>query len=133
MRRDFHLPEEDRDHLNAEGLVWEAVAENGMQWFLLHTVPVPSGYNVATVTVAVQIPPGYPDTALDMAYFYPTLARADGRMIRNTESIQVIEGKSFQRWSRHRTGVNPWQPGVDCLANHLLLVRDWLAREFEAR
>ena len=129
MRRQFLLPEFDHEHLEARGLEWETIIESGVRWLLLHAFPVPGGYNHRTVTVAIMLSAGYPDAPLDMAYFYPPLARIDGRAI-GAISSQPIDGKSFQRWSRHRTGQNPWRPGIDDLAAHLALVEHWLAREF---
>jgi hypothetical protein len=66
-----------------------------------------------------------------MVYFFPALARRDGRPIGATQAMQPLDGKSFQRWSRHRTQQNPWKPGRDNLGAHIILVEDWLAREFE--
>lgn len=118
--------------MEARGLEWETVIESGVRWLLLHAFPAPEGYNHRTVTVAVMISSGYPDAPLDMVYFYPHLARTDGRPI-GAISPQVIDGKIFQRWSRHRTGQNPWRPGVDDLTAHLTLVEHWLEREFTKR
>ncbi len=129
MRRQFLLPEADREHLEARGLEWETIIESGVRWLLLHAFPVPEGYNHRTATIAVMISAGYPDTPLDMVYFNPHLTRTDGRAI-GAISTQGIDGKNFQRWSRHRTGQNPWRPGVDDLAAHLTLVEHWLEREF---
>lgn len=129
MRRQFLLPEADGEHLEAHGLQWETIVEPGWRWLLVYGFPVPDGYSVSSVTAAVSISPGYPDAPLDMAYFYPALSRTDGRAI-GALSPQMIDGKTFQRWSRHRTGLNPWRPGVDDLSTHLALVRHWLEREF---
>jgi hypothetical protein len=41
----------------------------------------------------------------------------------------VLDGKQFQQWSRHRTGANPWRPGLDNVCTHLLLVNSWLEKE----
>ncbi len=81
------------------------------------------------VMVALRIETGYPDTQLDMVYFYPHLARCDRQPIGALAS-QTLDGKDWQRWSRHRTGQNPWRPGEDDLASHLALVEHWLEREF---
>jgi hypothetical protein len=67
-----------------------------------------------------------------MVYVLPHLARKDGVGINNL-SGQSIDGTDWQRWSRHRTGANPWRPGVDDLSTHLFLVDDWFAREFLKR
>jgi hypothetical protein len=130
MRRQFLLPEADMDYLKASGLQWETVSEGGWRWLLLYDFPVPSGYNVTAATAAVSISAGYPDAQLDMVYFYPPLARRDGRPIGALAS-QAIDGKTFQRWSRHRTSANPWRPGEDDLSTHLALIEHWLEREFK--
>ncbi len=73
---------------------------------------------------------GYPIAALDMVYVFPALVRRDGRPIPQTNAVQQLDGKSWQRWSRHRTAENPWRPGEDCVEHHIFLVEDWFAREF---
>lgn len=132
MRRAFQLPEADEAHLAGLGLPWEAVADGGARWLLVHGWPLPAGYNHRAVSIAVRIEPGYPEAQLDMVYVFPHLARTDGAGINNL-SGQALDGKDWQRWSRHRTGENPWRPGVDDLSAHLFLVDDWFAREFVRR
>jgi hypothetical protein len=129
MRRQFDLPGEDVEHLDARRLPWETLAEGEAKWLIVHGFPVPAGYNHITVQAALRIEPGYPDAQIDMVYFSPAITRTDGRAIKNL-TTQVIDGVQFQRWSRHRTATNPWRPGEDCIATHLLLVEDWLRREF---
>ena len=90
---------------------------------------VPDGYNVDTSSLALLIPPNYSDSQIDMVYFRQNLARRDGRAI-GALSTQPLAGATWQRWSRHRTGLNPWRIGVDDIASHLSLVEDWLSREF---
>ena len=130
MRRQFNLPAFDVRYLDTASPSWEAIVEpSGANWLLLHDWPVRhAGYNVMVVTLALLIPPGYPDAQIDMAYFHPHLARTDGKPI-GALALQDIDGKSFQRWSRHRTGEGPWIPGEDDVASHLVLVEDWLERE----
>lgn len=128
MRRQFELPEVDREFLDNFGRPWETIT-NGGRWLLVHDFPIPHGYNVATAIAAFLIEQNYPDTQLDMVYFFPQLIRGDGKSINNL-STQSIDDKSFQRWSRHRTPQNPWRAGEDYIATHLALVSDWLQREF---
>jgi len=132
MRRQFRLPEADEAYLEALGLPWETGVDGVVQWLLIHDRPVPAGYNHTKALTAIQIPASYPDVQLDMVYFLPALARADGGQI-NALSSQPIDGKSFQRWSRHRTSENPWRAGEDDLAGHLTLVDHWLLREVGGR
>lgn len=129
-RRHFVLPQEDLDWLTGQGLNYELVAEGRVLRVVVYGIPVPVGYNVGTVDVNVRIDPGYPDTQIDMAYFFPALARADGRPIRAT-CPDSFDGRVWQRWSRHRTLANPWRPGVDSLSTHFALVDTWLMRELK--
>jgi hypothetical protein len=128
VRRQFQLPEEDTEYLTARGLPWETIFGEGGQWLILRDFPVPSGYNTERVAVAIQITPGYPSAPLDMAYFYPHLCRSNNRGI-SALSPHNLDGKTWQRWSRHRTPENPWRAGEDSIVTHLALVEWWLEKE----
>lgn len=130
VQRQFRLPDSDEAYLVGMGLGWETVNDNGTLWLLINGWKVPSGYNHQYVSVGLIIPPNYPDTQIDMVYFYPALTRLDGRPI-GALSTQPIIGQEWQRWSRHRTAANPWRPAEDDIASHLSLVDEWLVREFE--
>lgn len=130
LRRQFELLPEDEQLLNDYGLPWETVVD-GSQWVLIHDFPTHEGYNHKTVTAAIRLETGYPNTALDMVYFNPPLSRLDGRGIGATQATQEIAGIAYQRWSRHRTEKNPWRPNFDSLGTHIVLIEDWLEREFE--
>ncbi|MER8703633.1 E2/UBC family protein [Mesorhizobium sp. M1273] len=128
MRKQFQLPEGDEECLVDSRRPWEALAAGKVQWLILPGYKIPDGYNVATATAALKIPPKYPDEQIDMVYFAPPLSLNNGRTVNNL-SLTQIDGRDFQQWSRHRTGENPWRPGVDCICTHLLQVDTWLARE----
>jgi len=131
LRRQFDLLPQDQQFLDDYGLPWETIFD-GSQWILIHNFPtLHEGYSHETVIAAIRLETGYPMTGLDMVYFYPPLARKDGLRIGATEAMQAIDGKSYQRWSRHRTAENPWRPGQDSIGSHVILIEDWLAREFE--
>jgi hypothetical protein len=131
LRRDFDLLPEDRQFLDDYGLPWETVSD-GSQWVLLHEFSSQhEGYIHSTVTVAIRLETGYPNTALDMVYVHPALARKDGQAIGATQVTQNVAGKTYQRWSRHRTEHNPWKVGQDGISTHIFLIEDWFAREFE--
>jgi hypothetical protein len=99
-------------------------------WLIVNEWDLPQGYSTSRASLALLIPPNYPDSQIDMVYFRPALARTDGKPI-GALSGQTILGESWQRWSRHRTSANPWRPGEDDVASHLSLVDEWLRREFE--
>lgn len=130
LRRQFDLLPEDDKFLNDYGLPWETIVD-GSQWVLIHNFPTYGPYNHQKVTAAIRLETGYPTTSLEMVYFHPHLMRQDGRIIGATQVTQPLDGKSFQRWSRHRTVQNPWKPGEDSIASHIFLIEDWLQREFE--
>lgn len=130
MRREFELPEQDTDYLNSLGLRWETFRDAGLSWLLIYGYTVPPGYNVQNVDVAITIQPGYPVAPLDMAYFFPHLQLLNQRTIAAV-TFKQINGKTFQRWSRHRTASNPWRPGIDDLSTHLACVTFWFERELK--
>ncbi|MES2649389.1 MAG: E2/UBC family protein [Bacteroidota bacterium] len=129
MRRQFQLPEEDILFLDSLTLIWETISDKGMHWVIIFDYPICPGYNVAKVAVAIKIGTGYPRARLDMSYFFPALQRTDGKRI-NALAVQPIDGKQFQRWSRHRTVLNPWREGIDDLSTHMGLISFWLEYEF---
>lgn len=129
LRRQLDLSPEDEKFLNEYGLPWETIVD-GSPWVLIHEFPTHEGYNHAHVTAAIRMETGYPAAQLDMVYFYPALVRKDGKGIGATQAVQQLDGKSFQRWSRHRTPQNPWKAGQDGLGSHVILIEEWLEREF---
>ena len=129
LRRAFTLPSHDVSFLNSTGLDWEAIIFNGSKWVLIHRWPMPQGYTAPTATIGLPIAAGYPEAQIDMAYFDPSLTRTDGRAIGALSPID-LDGRKFQQWSRHRTGASPWRSGEDDISTHLVLVIDWLEREF---
>lgn len=129
MRREFELLTDDKAFLDVQGLQWETIIDQGMLWVIIHNFPVINGYNYEKVSVAIKLETGYPRTPLDMAYFYPALERLDKKLI-NATCFQLIDGKQFQRWSRHRTPDNPWREGIDDLSTHILLITFWFEQEF---
>ena len=90
VRRQFELPALDREFLDRR-LPWEALIEKAGRWVILHEYSVPGGYDYAIVSVALQLPESYPDTQIDMAYFYPHLARTTERVIGGSRRKRSME------------------------------------------
>ncbi|MEX2205428.1 MAG: E2/UBC family protein [Myxococcota bacterium] len=128
MRRDFQLPDNEVEALDALGLKWEAVRDGRLGRVVIYDFPIPAGLKPDAAAVNLRIEPGYPDSQIDMAYFFPAIEREDGLPIAAIAQDQFDE-KVWQRWSRHRTQQNPWRRGVDDISTHLGLVRSWLDRE----
>lgn len=131
-RRQFVLPEYDSKYLDSIGLDWETVIEGSVKRLFIYNLPVPDGYNLTKVDVSLDISPSYPVTEIDMAYFNPHLERSDRKVI-NCITEQMFDGKSWQRWSRHRTSSNPWRPGMDCVETHIAYVLSWFSKELAKR
>ncbi|MGE5417087.1 MAG: E2/UBC family protein [Acidobacteriota bacterium] len=136
MRRDFEIFTDDASFLDARKYIWETIKDstnNNNCWVLIHDYPIPIGYNVNSATAAILLSPAnYLHSGIDMVYFNPHLSRSDGVMIKQIDGRMVIEGSSYQQWSRHRQG-DPWTVGNDSLITHLSLVDYWLAREFQSQ
>lgn len=127
-RVQLNMLPEDRKYLDSLGLNWEAVAEGGIKAVVIYNLPLPKGYNVSEADVHVRLPPGYPDSQIDMAYFSPALSRVDNRSIGGL-SLCLFDGRQWQQWSRHRTSGSSWRIGEDDLSTHMSLVCDWLEAE----
>ncbi len=112
------------------GLQWEAVRCSTGDWIMIYNYPVPAGYNVSVVTVGLKIDAGYPVSQIDMVYFFPALSLISQKGI-GAITPANIDGKIWQRWSRHRTGENPWRPGLDNISTHIHMVNSWLERELK--
>ena len=133
LRREFDLLPDDKACLDEHGVPWETIidhrSESGSMWILIHDFSIKHcGYNRKTVTAAILMPSSYPYTKLDMAYFFPPLAREDGEPINSTEHRETIDGKRFQRWSRHH---DSWNSEEDNLETHLMMIEDFLEMELE--
>jgi hypothetical protein len=118
------MPEAEEEYLDANYPGWETIREGTTPWLILNDVAVPDGYNHARVQAAIAIPSGYPNSQLDMVYFLPALAKANGRPIACL-APQSIQGQTWQRWSRHYA----WRSGIDDLVTHVERIKSWLADE----
>ena len=126
LRRDFSLLPEDIQYLHSLKLTWEAVQTGNMRWLIILKFPLPEGFNVSEADLALRIEAGYPTGKLDMAYFCPALVLASGQLVATVTTI-AIDGRNFQRWSRHYN----WRPQIDCLETHIERVPLWLEREIK--
>lgn len=127
--RAFALRDEDEDYLSKSDLKLETIIEGGRRWAILRDFPLPAGYTCSATDIAIEVPPTYPTAQLDMFYCYPHLALTSGGAIPQTQSSQTIEGKSYQRWSRHRTGATTWKPESDSIITHIAIIADAIAKE----
>lgn len=131
-RRTFRLSACDEAFLNEFHPHWESVKDGNNQWIIIPDFPLPDGYGLSSARLAIDLVAGYPDAALDMAYFEPHIQRADGKAIPALNTRQ-LEGLPWQRWSRHRTSANKWIAGEDSIATHIAYIHSFLRSEFEKR
>lgn len=128
LRRQFRLPEGDEEALDQAARPWETVKEGESRYVLIHDFALPSGYTVERACAAVLLGPNYPAEQIDMVFFNPPLTLRSGKSIPSL-SDATIDGKSFQRWSRHRPGSHPWIADEYNIVLHLAQVTSWLERE----
>lgn len=128
-RRDFALLDVDVEYLNRLRLKWETIIEGNRRWLLIHNYPVPAGYTVTHVKLALEIPPAYPGAAIYGFYAYPPLALESGRAIPSTQLRGTLLGVEFHGWSRHRGASAPWNAVTDNVITQLGLVEAALAKE----
>lgn len=131
QRRMVRLSSEDENFLNRTGASWETLLEGNTGWVIIHSFPIPTGYNVQETSVAFMIPSSYPVVEFDMMYFKTPLSRLDGKPI-GALSTQALDGSTYQRWSRHRVP-GEWRSGLDNLETHVVSVKAWLIDELKKR
>lgn len=127
--REFALLEDDESYLDSLGLQWETSISEGNRWLIVRNYPVPDGYTMKTVSLALMVSPTYPQAEIDMFYVHPHLHLTSGIEIPATQVSQAIVGISFQRWSRHRGAIKPWNPSTDNVVTHLAFVETALHKE----
>lgn len=123
-RRAVSVTEQDTAFLTSYGKIWESIMD-GSAWILIHGFSLPPGYTANEVLLAIRVESGYPLSPFDMMYVHPALQRIDSKAIPQAEVPQQLDGKTFQRWSRHR----PWVPGEDSLETHIYFIEDCFRHE----
>ncbi|MDA8000749.1 MAG: hypothetical protein MPL62_05540 [Alphaproteobacteria bacterium] len=125
MSADFLLPD-DKGFLAGIGYDWNYEEEAGKRGLIIQNYRLPAGYSPEQSDFMLLIPANYPMDAIDMFYFDPGIARADGLSINALEYHEHF-GRTWQRWSRHYS----WQPGVHSVATHVCYVGNQLEFELE--
>lgn len=120
------LPEPDIAFLERAGIPHRVFEEGGMLNVELLEFPLPDGLNAGRANVLFRLSPSYPDTPPDMWWVIPHLTPVGGGQIPATEVIETIDGRSWQRWSRH---LDPslWRSGIDGLESYVRLLRNELS------
>lgn len=122
----MNLPKEDVDFLGAAGLTYR-VFDDGMLNVELLDFELPPGLNAPRANILFRLSPNYPDTPPDMWWAVPHLTTASGGAIAATESVELYDGRNWQRWSRHLE-VGIWNSGIDGLESYVRLLRTELEK-----
>lgn len=122
------LPKKDIEYLEAKGLQYLEVQENGRNGLIIENYLLPEGkYNVSTTKLLIFIPQGYNDVNPDMFYCYPKLTlNPYNSMPAATEGNIAFNSVNWQQWSRHLNTGNDWRPGIDGLPSYLQKVNQAL-------
>lgn len=115
----------DRLFLEHAGINYRVFEEGGMLNVELLDFPIPHGLNAGTASILFRLSASYPDTPPDMWWIIPHLTSVNGGAIPATEVIETIDGRSWQRWSRHLDPAS-WRSGVDGLESYVRLLRNEL-------
>lgn len=133
LQRQFRLLPADESYLEAMGHRWETKLEpvfggEPRRWLVIQDYVLPEGYSSEKVLLALEVPVGYPMAQIDMFYVLPGVALSSGTPIPNVEITAVINGHTFQGWSRHRS----WNPAIDSVITQLAMVDGCLHKEVGA-
>lgn len=125
------LPDADMAYLASPSVKYQIEVESDITCVVLQDWTLPAGFNHAAADLLVRLNPGYPDIPPDMWWFSPSVLRADGTDLPNTNVGEQYLGRDWQRWSRHLTP-GQWQSGTDGLENYVALIRHDLERSVPA-
>ena len=129
MHELYDLLPEDNEYLEANHRGrWRKLLEGSTKrGLLIQGFPLPRGYTSPHSDSMILVPHGYPGEPLDMFYFEPPLAKADGTAL-GAIAWEEHFGRTWQRWSRHYR----WAPGSDNLVTHIEFIVNQLRSEVSA-
>lgn len=127
----FEILEKDSEYLKQAFGNFKTIVEVSRRWLIVDNYKLPEGYNHQNISIAIEIPIAYPQAEIDMFYTYPRIKLANGLNPSCTEVDQSIEGKAYQRWSRHRSSLSSWNPVVDSVMTHFALIEESIIREVQ--
>lgn len=120
----MQLPERDVAFLREREFDWEVVSDPaGSACVIVRGLTVTGGgFTPDRTDLMIRIPPQFPMTPLDMWYCDPPIRiAATGQFAPASEVMEMILGRTWQRFSRHLSG--GWKPGVDGLRSFFSLIQ----------
>ncbi|MDC4974113.1 hypothetical protein OHW14_01405 [Acinetobacter baumannii] len=127
----FEVLQKDSEYLKQVFGDFRTIIDQGRRWLIVENYELPEGYSHKQITLAFEIPSLYPQAEIDMFYTCPRIYLPNGVTPSCTEVDQIIEGKIYQRWSRHRSQVSQWNPAIDSVVTHFSLIEESLLREVQ--
>lgn len=122
------LPAGDVELLKARKLKASAKLSGQEIHLIIHDYRVPVGYDHETTDLLLRLPRQWPDGTPDMFWTEPHLKiKASGAWPNASAHLMVIDGRQWQRWSRHYN--DRWRPGSDGLRTLLLIVKREMASD----
>lgn len=122
------LPTADVEILNDRSLRANAKIVGNEIHLVISNYPVGTGYDHAETDLLLRLPRQWPDGTPDMFWTAPHLkVAATGAWPTASAKIMSIDGREWQRWSRHYR--DRWRPGVDGLENLLTIVNREMAKD----
>lgn len=115
------LPSNDRKFLAGKKLSFREVNDGAKKGLIIDNFPVmPAGkFNVASSSLLIILPAGYPDVPPDMFYFQPELRLTTTNAYPAQAEYQEVHFQQiWQRWSRHAPA-SEWRIGRDSLQSYL--------------
>lgn len=117
------LLKSDAQYLELKGYEYSANQEsNGSILVVIHDFPLSEAYTPTSCDLLIKLPPAYPNANPDMFWTWPDVKLRSGAWPRSSEVHEVLNGRPWQRWSRHLTA-SAWRPGRDCVRTFLAVVR----------
>jgi Prokaryotic E2 family E len=101
----------------------ECIDEGTRRLVIAHDQDLPAHWNRCSTDILLQVPQGYPLSALDMFWVTPGLALADGRQPQNADQLETYAGRTWQRFSWHYPPGHRWNPATDGILSHLRFAR----------
>jgi hypothetical protein len=115
-----YLPEIDIEFLRDKGFDFEEYQVVGEVHLIIHNFQLPPAYRPGTCDLLLKLPAGFPNANPDMFWTSPTVQLLNGNCPMSANVMEVCNGRTWQRWSRHSAS---WRPGVDSLRSKLRSVQ----------
>ena len=112
------IPEQDRDFLDRKNYDYEIVSLGGAIYIIFKNFDFPQCYNPQKADLLVILPPGYPNSAVDMFWTNPDVKLLNNNLPKSSEHHEAYLSRNWQRWSRHLI----WRAGIDNLRSFIAAV-----------